>query len=119
MQDLQKACSGFIMAGELHLTYLVTPVHEDVLSLVHPTSPASQWRKFLEVFWAVDRNPVQRRVAAFCGITEAFYSRCTAMQPAQYTWARQFRALTRPAHDPNDPGAAMHLLLKCPSWLTC
>lgn len=74
MQDLKKAHQCFIMETDLHLTFLITPVGEDVLSLVH-SSPATQWRKFLEVYRVVDRNSTMRRIAACCGISESFFSR--------------------------------------------
>ena len=75
---------GFIFDTELHLTFLVTPVGEDVLSLVN-SSVAMQWRKFMEVYKVVDKNPTMRKIAAYCGIGEGFSSRYGISSPSPGT----------------------------------
>lgn len=69
-----RAQEQYVMRLDLQLTYLVTPVTEDVLSLVSP-EPRRQWLQFLSVFSPVDRDPLRRAVATACGIKEGFYAR--------------------------------------------
>ena len=75
LQDLVNAQSKYIMALDLQLTFLVTPVTEDVLSDVSK-GQSGQWAKFLEIYsQLVDRDKLLRRIAECCGITSDFYSR--------------------------------------------
>ena len=78
LQDLVNAQSRYIMALDLQLTYLVTPVSEDILSEVSK-GQSSQWAKFLEIYsQLVDRDKLLRRIAECCGITSDFYNRSDA-----------------------------------------
>ena len=74
-QDLVTAQAQYIMAMDLQLTFLVTPVTEDVLSDVSK-GQSGQWAKFLDIYsQLVDRDRLLRRIAQCCGITDDFYNR--------------------------------------------
>lgn len=64
------------MKLDLQLTYLVTPVTEDILGDVSK-GQSGQWAKFLDIYGQlVDRDQLLRRIAECCGITSDFYNRC-------------------------------------------
>ena len=74
MQDLLKGMGNYVMSSELHLTYLVTPVHEDVLSMVD--REGQQWCCFSNMFKAVEKNKVHLKVAEACGIDPNVGCKC-------------------------------------------
>ena len=70
---------NYVMSSELHLTYLVTPVHEDVLSKVG--REGQQWCRFSNMFKAVEGNAVHRKVAEACGIDPDVGCKCAVYSP--------------------------------------
>ena len=74
-QDLTNAQDHYVMKYDLHLTYLVTPVAEDILS-TSARSEKGQWGKFLEMYERrIDNNRQLRTIAEICGITPDFCRR--------------------------------------------
>lgn len=58
-EDLAKAREGFCMATDLHLTYLVTPVHEEL---------GVDWEVLDGLLQRL--SPLNKRVAGFVGLQE-------------------------------------------------
>lgn len=75
VQDLMTAQETYVIKYDLHLTYLVTPVAEDILGSSAKTQ-AGQWCMFLQMYnQRIDANASLRRIAQFCGITPEFTRR--------------------------------------------
>lgn len=71
LQDLKQAMyGGLILATEVHLTFLVTPVGEDIISAGFAVA-STRWERFRRAYYQLVRNdPVMQRVAQNCGVTE-------------------------------------------------
>jgi hypothetical protein len=76
LQDFENAQIKYVPTGDLHLTFLITPVQEDVLAqgMIQKGSPPSlQWKTFHSMYLQLKRGAVE--VAYTCGITDNFFNR--------------------------------------------
>jgi len=97
LQDFETAQSMYVPEGDLHLTFLVTPVQEDVLGqgLQQKTNPPSlQWKTFQNMYRGMRQKSLQ--VARTCGITDQFFQRRVFPThplegPAALMWPIQWR----------------------------
>ncbi|KAM1247252.1 hypothetical protein TB2_043362 [Malus domestica] len=95
LDDLSRAREGFVLASDLHLVYLVTPINVDV---------QPDWELYYERF--MELSALDQSVGSRVGVTEPFLMRMAHGAPVRSS--NRFRENLKPLHGKYESGPGMN-----------